>query len=358
MKIIVGMSGGVDSSTVTALLKSQGHEVIGVSMTLWRPDSPFKGGEKAACYGPNEHLSTEAAQAVCQALGVPFYAFNCSHEYEEWVIGYFRQEYLAGRTPNPCVRCNATLKFGMLPEMARRAGIDYDAFATGHYARVEKGENGRFRILRAADQAKDQSYFLCRLSQAQLARQMFPLGGMHKPEVRELARSFGLVTAERPDSQDFYSGDTNELIGEADRVGDIVEAETGKVLGKHTGYWKYTIGQRKGLGVASTQPLYVTEIDACRNRVVLGRQEAVRHHWLSAEAMNWVSMEAPTQPLECQLKVRSVQVPVPCQLIPQADGTCTAEFPQGIYAVAPGQAAVFYDGDVLLGGGFITAARA
>lgn len=358
MKIIVGMSGGVDSSTVAAMLQSQEHQVIGVSMTLWRSDSPYKGGDRQACYGPNEPLATATAKDVCRKLNIPFFAFDCSRAYEASVIDYFREEYLAGRTPNPCVRCNATLKFGMLPELARQAGIEYDAFATGHYARVEKGPNGRMHLLRAANLPKDQSYFLCRLSQEQLARQMFPLGGMEKTEVRELARTFALDVAEKHDSQDFYSGDTNELIGEPDRAGNIVEAETGRILGKHTGYWKYTIGQRKGLGVASTHPLYVTGIDPCGNRVILGKQEAVKHHFLTAENMNWVSIEPPTKPVECTLKARSVQQPVACLMTPHDDGTVSAEFPQGIYAVAPGQAAVFYQDDILLGGGYITTATA
>ncbi len=358
MKIIVGMSGGVDSSTVAALLKSQGHEVIGVSMALWRPDAPYKGGDNTGCYGPNDAVAKETARQICDQLGIPFYAFDCSHQYEEKIIGYFRSEYLAGRTPNPCVRCNAAMKFGMLPEMARQAGIQYDCFATGHYARIEKSPDGRMQLLRATDTIKDQSYFLCRLSQEQLSRQLFPLGAMTKEEVRDLARSFGLAVADKHDSQDFYTGDISELIGEDDQIGDIVDAETGKVLGKHTGYWKYTIGQRKGLGVASTQPLYVTEIRPCKNQVVLGKHEVVMHHQLDADQMNWVSIPGLDAPRECLLKARSVQKPVPCLLTPTGPDTVHAEFPQGICGVAPGQAAVFYDNDILLGGGYIIQAKA
>ncbi|MBR4518761.1 MAG: tRNA 2-thiouridine(34) synthase MnmA [Victivallales bacterium] len=353
MYFLVGMSGGVDSSTVAALLKSQGHHVTGVTMSLWRDDNPYQGGPKDACYGPGEKADIEAARGVCAQLGIPFHVFDCAREYEHRVIDYFRDEYLAGRTPNPCVRCNAALKFGLLPELAKQAGLPFDAFATGHYARIRRTDDGHFQLLRAVDLSKDQSYFLCRLSQEQLARQQFPLGELHKDEVRELARKFGLAVAEKHDSQDFYSGEISELLQQPDREGDIVEEGTGRILGHHTGYWKYTIGQRKGLGVASTAPLYVVGIDPCHNRVTLGHAEAVRHHHLTAENFNWVSIEAPTAPLECQVKVRSVQTPVACSLEPLSDGCYTAHFPDGIYAVAPGQAAVFYQDDLLLGGGFI-----
>jgi tRNA-uridine 2-sulfurtransferase len=359
MDVIVGMSGGVDSSTVAALLCRQGHRVAGVTMALWKESSPYRGGERESCYGPGEEKSQEEARRVCQTLGIPFYVLDCSGEYERQVIDYFRDEYLAGRTPNPCVQCNALVKFGMLPKLAREAGIPFQAFATGHYARVEKGADGRMRLLRAKHLPKDQSYFLCRLSQEQLARQLFPLGELTKDEVRQTARELGLAVAEKQDSQDFYSGDANELIGEEDRPGEILEAGTGRVLGHHTGYWKYTIGQRKGLGVASTHPLYVTAIDPCRNRVILGGKELVMHHFLEATRMNWVSIAFPSAPIECQVKVRSVQKPVPCILTPgkTPEAPITAEFPQGILAVAPGQAAVFYQDDLLLGGGFIAKAR-
>ena len=358
MKVIVGMSGGVDSSTAAVLLQRQGHQVTGVTMAIWKESSPYRGGDRESCFGPGEEISQAAAKKVCDSLGIPFLVFDCAQEYEKEVIAYFRREYLAGRTPNPCVQCNGRVKFGMLPRLAREAGVEFDAFATGHYARVEQGGNGRMQLLRAKCLPKDQSYFLCRLTQEQLRHQLFPLGGLAKEEVRSLAREAGLDVAEKQDSQDFYSGDANELIGEEDRPGDIVEAGTGRLLGRHTGYWKYTIGQRKGLGVASTRPLYVTAIDPCRNRVVLGGQELVLHHSLEAEEMNWISLEPPAGPLECQVKVRSVQRPEPCLIIPRTDGTVHAEFPGGIHAVAPGQAAVFYQDDLVLGGGFIRSASA
>ena len=353
MKILVGMSGGVDSATAAALLHSQGHEVTGVTMRLWREGNHLHGGPRDACYGPGEAEDVEAARAVCNRIGIPFHEFDCSHAYESTVIGYFREEYLAGRTPNPCVRCNATMKFGLLPDMARQSGLEFDCFATGHYARLRKGDDGRMQLLMASDRTKDQSYFLCGLSQTQLHGLMVPLGDLSKDEVRKMARNFGLPVHDRPDSQDFYSGDTAELIGREDSQGDIVDDSTGEVLGRHSGYWKYTIGQRKGLGIASTEPLYVIGINACRNEVRLGRKETAIRHSLRTGAFNWVSISQPNAPTFCEVKVRSVQNPVPCTLTSLPDGCCEAEFPDGIFAVAHGQAAVFYQGEMLLGGGFI-----
>jgi tRNA-specific 2-thiouridylase len=241
--------------------------------------------------------------------------------------------------------------------MARQSGLVFDRFATGHYARLQAASDGRMQLLRAIDHTKDQSYFLCGLSQEKLSGLLFPLGELNKDEVRKLARDYGLPVHDRPDSQDFYSGDTAELIGQEDAVGEIVDDATGKLLGHHTGYWKFTIGQRKGLGVASTEPLYVVGINACRNQVRLGRKATAIHHWLRTGRFNWLSIPPSDKALSCKVKVRSVQNPVPCTLTPQPDGCCEADFPEGIFAVAPGQAAAFYQGEVLLGGGFIREAR-
>ena len=347
MKVAVGLSGGVDSSVAARLLKEQGHDVVGVTMKLWR--GQYKGGTRDACFGAGEAEDIAAAGELSRRIGIDYKVFDCSDQYDRTIVRYFRETYLSGRTPNPCVFCNATMKFGLLPRLASESGLAFDAFATGHYARVER-RGGRWAIMRAVDLSKDQSYFLYRLSQDQLARQMFPLGGMTKREVREIARSRGLAAADKPDSQDFYSGDTDELIGEEARPGDIVDTQ-GRVLGRHTGFWHYTIGQRKGLGIGGAgEPYYVIELNACRNQVVVGRvDEAVRTS-LEVCDMNWVAL-APTEgSVSCRVKVRSAG-----RLVPASLTAGKAEFPSGIAGVAPGQSAVFYsaDSEDLLCGGVI-----
>lgn len=356
MKIIVGMSGGVDSAVTAALLKRQGHEVIGVTMGIWDDAGRYKGGGGSGCFGPAQKQCIAQARAIADIIGIAYCDFDCSKLYASRVVEYFRGEYLAGRTPNPCIVCNSVVKFGLLPQLARENGIDFDKFATGHYARLKAGGDGRMQLWRAKELARDQSYFLCRLSQEQLSRHLFPLGGYCKSEVRQLAREFLLPVSEKHDSQDFYTGELEELLAQPESVGDIVDDETGQVLGHHTGCWKYTIGQRRGLGVAAKQPLYVVAIDACRNQIRLGKAAAVRHHRLLADNFNWVSIAAPQSSFDAQVKARSVQQPVPCRCIPAADGAWRIEFPDGISGIAPGQAAVLYDGDMLLGGGTIQSA--
>ncbi len=351
MHILIGLSGGVDSSVAALMLKNEGHDVTGVTMRIWRPGT-YAGGDRDACFGAHEADDVAAAEAFCKQIGIAYQTFDCSEQYESIVVNDFRSEYLDGRTPNPCVRCNAMMKFGLLPRLAREAGIAFDAFATGHYARTDHA-NGRFRLLRAVDTFKDQSYFLYRLSQEQLARQRFPLGTMTKAEVRAFARKHGLEAAGRPDSQDFYSGERAELIGEPDRPGDIVDA-SGTVLGRHTGFWKFTIGQRKGIGIAHPLPLYVIALNACRNEVVVGTVECTVCHSLVADACNWVSIPPPDAPIHTHIKVRSTGQPLPGVTVrPLGDGRFEACFPDGITGVAPGQSAVFYQDDVMLGGGMI-----
>ncbi len=342
MKIAVGLSGGVDSSVAAALLKSQGHEVVGITMKLWR-EGRYRGGSKDACFGPGEAEDIARAESLCRQLGIEYRVFDCSEEYEKVVLSYFRSEYLAGRTPNPCVRCNAFMKFGVLPQLARKSGVVFDKFATGHYARLRE-ENGVFHLLRGADENKDQSYFLYRLKQSQLKDLLFPLGELCKSEVRKLASEYGLEVKDKPDSQDFYSGDHTELLNTPPKIGSIVDT-SGQVLGTHEGFWKYTIGQRKGLGVAAAHPLYVVELDPCRNEVVVGSAEEVVRHGLRLADCSWI-VEEPRG--EVAVKVRSVSKPLPAAF---EDGVLN--FPDGVAAAARGQSAVLYRNDEVLGGGII-----
>lgn len=347
MRIAVGLSGGVDSSVSALLLKERGHDVVGITMKLWR--GQYKGGSRDACFGAGEAEDIAQAEAFARAIGIDYHVYDCSADYDRTIVTYFRETYLSGRTPNPCVFCNATMKFGLLPRLARASGLEFDKFATGHYARVER-RGDRWAILRAKDLAKDQSYFLYRLSQEQLARHVFPMGGLTKAEARSIARAHGLLSADKPDSQDFYSGDTNELIGAPERPGNIVDA-SGRILAKHTGFWHYTIGQRKGLGIGGAgEPYYVIDLNACRNEVVVGRAEEAVRTSLTVADMNWVALAPTDDPVPCRVKVRSAGKLVPAVL---TAGTCT--FPTGIAGVAPGQSAVFYGAETeeLLCGGII-----
>lgn len=351
MKIAIGLSGGVDSSVAAALLKQSGHDVTGITMKIWR-DGKYRGGDKDACFGPGEEDDIRAAAALCRKLDIPYHVFDCAEAYEKAVLDYFRAEYLAGRTPNPCVRCNSLMKFGVLPNLARQSGVEFDKFATGHYVRSGY-QDGRYFIRTARDLAKDQSYFLYRLTQKQLAELHFPLGERTKAAVRALAEEFGLEVSDKPDSQDFYSGDHRELLDTPDRPGNIVDA-SGKVLGTHKGFWHYTVGQRRGLGIAAPESLYVTALNPCRNEVVVGSRLETRCGQLLVNDCNWVSAAEPDAAFEAQVKIRSASTPVPARLQPQGDGLWRIIFPDGVTAPAAGQSAVFYDGDLLLGGGVIT----
>lgn len=357
--IAVGLSGGVDSSVAAYLLKKQGYNVLGLTMQIWDGSLPLLDEGLSGCYGPGEPRDIAAAKALADRLGIPHHVISLAAEYKTEVLDYFRAEYRAGRTPNPCVRCNRSMKFGLLLDRARTMGTAFDTFATGHYARVgQDPATGRWQLRRSLDQAKDQTYFLSHLSQTQLSQVLFPLGGMTKPEVKTLAREIGWDdVADKPESQNFIeSKDYGVLFGEQEqKPGPIVNNE-GKVLGQHRGIIHYTIGQRKGLGLGGTaDPLYVIRIDACANTVVVGAYSELFANQLVAKDLNWIGIPAaPSHPLRVQAKIRQQhkEAPAVIQVVPGTD-TVEAIFAEPQMSITPGQIVVFYAEDLVLGSGTI-----
>lgn len=339
-KVAVAMSGGVDSSVAAALLNKAGYHVSGIHARLWSEAEP-KG-----------HLSD--LKGICRQLGIPFKQVDLTDDFRRLVVDYFSQEYSRGRTPNPCVVCNQQVKFGLLMEKALDGGADY--LATGHYARVETAPEG-YRLLKGADQAKDQSYFLYRLGQKQLARLLLPLGELSKEKVKKMAAELGLPTTSRSESQDicFIPGnDYRAFIAEhvSFQSGDIVDVK-GKVLGQHRGLAHYTVGQRQGLGLSLPEHLYVIELDAGNNRLVVGSRDQLLHSVLLASQLSWVSGKAPVGPVKVSARVRYRAPEVAADLCLNNGAEVRFEEPQ--QAVAPGQSVVFYQDEVVLGGGIIDA---
>jgi tRNA-specific 2-thiouridylase len=345
-KVVVAMSGGVDSSVTAALLVEQGYDVHGVSLRMWE-----------GTFGPRVCSDHRGAKDVADHLGIRHELLDLRTQFVETVVKPFARDYLRGRTPNPCVACNRDFKLGTLLGWAKQKNADY--VATGHYARIVRaGETGQASLLRGVDQAKDQSYFLFALSQDQLAHTIFPLGEMRKDDVREKARHLGLAVADRPDSQDICLGDYKAMVkahaGDDELGGDIID-RAGNVLGRHDGIHGLTIGQRRGLGIAAPHPLYVLEIDQELKRVVVGGKDELACLGLVCERIHWIEPPAGEQ-IEAQVQIRYRSPAVPCTVRMNGKETCEIRFTAAYPAVTPGQAAVLYQGEKLLGGGWIRSA--
>lgn len=350
-RVLLGMSGGVDSSVAAHILKSQGYDVVGVTMKVWPQDCISRAEDK--CCGPS---AISDARGVAAKLGIPHYVVDEADQFEKVVIDYFAEEYRAGRTPNPCVMCNERLKFGSLWDKAKALGASY--IATGHYAIIEHGpETSALR--KGRDGRKDQSYFLFSLRQEQLGRALAPLGGMTKPEIREIAREIGLRVADKADSQEIcfvpgndYKAFLRSHLGEASFHKGGIYDTSGRFLAEHDGIELFTIGQRKGLPGGSPKPLYVVDIDAEHARVIAGFEEDLLKHEFSVGRINWHAGE-PREPVRATVKIRYAHAGEPSTIFPLPDGRARIVPESPLRSVTPGQAAVFYDGDLVLGGGWI-----
>lgn len=353
-KVLVGMSGGIDSSVSAYLLKKQGYEVEGITMLIWRKDSPYPApASPNSCYNPDKSGDLEKIDAICRRIGIRHRVVDCSALYESKVLDNFRSEYMNARTPNPCIWCNALIKFGAMIDEARKS-VDFDYFATGHYARTGM-IGGRHALLKAKDPGKDQSYFLSRLSQDQLSWTLFPLGNLLKSEVRRMDAELGFHEPGEKESQDFYGGAYSDLLQVAPKKGDIVFKD-GTRLGEHNGFWNYTLGQRKGLGVAYSEPLYVISLDPETNTVVVGLKEDTVSKSVFCSNVNFVSYDGFSES-SYSVKIRSASPGLEASVKECGNGI-EVFFLHGAGAITPGQSAVVYSGDAVVASAIMEKAEA
>lgn len=354
-KVVVGMSGGVDSSVAAYLLKEQGYEVIGVTMQVWQEEDPLQQAQQGGCCSLS---AVEDARRVAETLGIPYYVMNFRREFKENVMDYFVAEYLRGRTPNPCIACNRYVKWESLLQRSLEIGADY--IATGHYARVDRLSNGRYAIRNSVTAKKDQTYALYNLTQEQLAHTLMPVGEYAKEEIRQIAQRQGLPVAHKPDSQeicfipdhDYAAFIDREAAGRVPPAGNFVTKD-GQVLGQHKGITHYTIGQRKGLNLAMGHPVFVTQIRPETNEVVIGENEDTFTSQVLCDRMNYMAVADLTEPRRVVAKIRYNHGGDPCMIEKLPDGRVLCSFDQPVRASTPGQAVVFYDGEYVLGGGTI-----
>lgn len=353
-KVVVGMSGGVDSSVAAYLLKEQGYDVIGATMQIWQEESVLAEEHKGGCCGLS---AVEDARRVADTLGIPYYVMNFKQDFKEKVIDYFVAEYKNGRTPNPCIACNRYVKWESLLKRSLEIGADY--IATGHYARILKLPNGRYTVQKSVTEEKDQTYALYNLTQFQLAHTLMPVGSYEKPKIREIAEEAKLLVAHKPDSQDIcfvpdgdYVSFLEEETGQKAKTGNFVD-ESGAVLGEHQGIWHYTIGQRKGLNLALGTKSFVKEIRQKTNEVVIGGADSVFSSTMYVEHVNYMAVEKLDKPEKLCGKIRYAHKGASCLVEPVADGRLRVTFEQPQRAMTPGQAAVFYQDDYIVCGGTI-----
>ncbi len=367
MKIAVAMSGGVDSSAAAALLRDEGHELVGFTMQLWNQRRNINVDENGDPL-PSRCCSLDDvydARRVAQNLGFPFYVLNLEDDFERSVVEPFVQSYLSGETPIPCVACNSRLKFASLDRMALSLGCE--KVATGHYARVEYDTAAdRYRLFRGRNHWKDQSYFLWELNQEQLSRSMFPLGDMAKSDVRDIARNADLYTAEKQESQEIcfvpdgnYSGFIDRYLEHEGRIAELPEGGAivnmaGETIGAHSGIHRYTIGQRRGLGIAHEKPLYVVQIERAKNQIIVGEADDLESVEFVANGVNWVAFDEPAMPVRAEVKIRYRHDPAMATIRALPDARARIVFDEPQRAITPGQATIFYNGDEVVGGGWIT----